>query len=43
MKESIYHLLGLCGEYSHPNLIHLTAIVLVVFIVKLYRRKSYEQ
>ncbi len=43
MKESFNHLLGLCGEHTHPNAINLTAIVLVVLIVKLYRtRKSYE-
>ena len=26
MKEFLYHALGLCGEHSHPHLLHVTAI-----------------
>ena len=29
MKEFLYHALGLCGEHSHPHLLHVTAIVAV--------------
>jgi hypothetical protein len=45
MKEEIYHMLGLCGEHSHPNLINVTFIVLigVIFIAKKYGRDILER
>jgi hypothetical protein len=29
MKEFLWHALGLCGEHWHPNLINITALVLM--------------
>jgi len=33
MKDIIDHLLGLCGEYTHLNLLNVTAIMLSVILV----------
>ncbi len=33
MKDIINHLLGLCGEHTHPNLLNVTAIMLGVILV----------
>ena len=41
MKEFLYHTLGLCGEHSHPHLLHVTvavAIAIVVTSIIAYRR-----
>jgi hypothetical protein len=31
MTEFIYHALGICGEHSHPNLINLGCILLLMY------------
>ena len=36
MKEFLYHALGLCGEHSHPHLLHVTAIVAVGIVAASY-------
>ena len=37
MLDFMYHMLGLCGEVSHPNLFMVVAIVAVISIgYKLY-------
>ena len=33
MKEVLYHALGICGEHWHPNLINLSLIALVLFLL----------
>jgi hypothetical protein len=41
MKEFLYHALGVCGEHSHPHLLHVTAIVAIAIVVSsiiVYRR-----
>ena len=41
MKEFLYHALGVCGEHSHPHLLHVTvavAIAIVVTSIIAYRR-----
>ena len=41
MKEFLYHALGVCGEHSHPHLLHVTAIVAVAIVatsIIVYRR-----
>ena len=41
MKEFLYHALGLCGEHSHPHLLHVTAIVAIAIVatsIIAYRR-----
>jgi hypothetical protein len=41
MKETIKHTLGLCEDISHPNIIKITAIVLIVgFIVKFLNKTN---
>jgi len=43
MIETIKHTLGLCKDTSHPNIIKITAIILIVgFIVK-YLNKTNEK
>ena len=40
MKEFLYHALGVCGEHSHPHLLHVTAIVAVIVLASsiMYKR-----
>jgi hypothetical protein len=33
MTESIYHILGLCGEHWHPNVINITAIIITAGLI----------
>ena len=43
MKEFLYHALGLCGEHSHPHLLHVTAIVAVAVVatsIIVYKRSK---
>jgi hypothetical protein len=40
MKEFIYHALGICGEHSHPHLLNIGYIALVMFIVYLVVNKK---
>ena len=41
MIENIKHTLGLCEDISHPNIIKITAIVLIVgFIVKFLNKTN---
>ena len=41
MKEFIYHALGICGEHTHPNLLNISLIVLVAFVVYKTYKKYY--
>ena len=36
MLEFLRHGLGLCGEHSHPHLLHVTAIVAVAIVAASY-------
>ena len=43
MKEFLYHALGICGEHSHPHLLHVTAIVAVTAVaisIIVYKRSK---
>jgi len=43
MKEFLYHALGVCGEHTHPHLLHVTAIVAVTIVaisIIAYRRSK---
>ena len=43
MKEFLYHALGVCGEHTHPHLLHVTAIVAVTIVaisIIAYRRSN---
>ena len=40
MKEFLYHALGVCGEHSHPHLLHVTAIVAVVLASSIIYKRS---
>jgi hypothetical protein len=42
MTEFLYHALGICGEHWHPNLINVTAIVMIASIVAriIYKRHA---
>ena len=43
MKEFLYHALGVCGEHSHPHLLHVTAIVAIGIVatsIIAYRRSK---
>ena len=40
MKEFLYHALGVCGEHSHPHLLHVTAIVAIVATSYIAYRRS---
>ena len=43
MKEYLYHALGLCGEHSHPHLLHVTVAVAIAIVATsyiAYRRKK---
>jgi hypothetical protein len=39
MNEAIYHALGICGEHSHPNLLNVSLIVLIGYVIIKSRRK----
>ena len=48
MKETtefLYHILGICGEYTHPHLINVGFLAAGMYLViKIYqKRKSYER
>jgi hypothetical protein len=30
----IEHLLGICGEHWHPNILHITLTILIILIIK---------
>jgi hypothetical protein len=32
MTDFIYHALGICGEHSHPNLINLGYIAIIMYV-----------
>ena len=41
MKEFLYHALGVCGEHSHPHLLHVmvtVAVAIVATSIIVYRR-----
>ena len=38
LTEFIYHATGLCGEHSHPHLLNLGLLTLVVYAVYKYRK-----
>jgi len=42
MTEFLYHALGICGEHWHPNLINVTAIVMIASIIAriIYKRHA---
>ena len=42
MSEFLYHALGLCGHVHHPNLLNVTAIVLIASIITriIYKRHA---
>tara|TARA_B100001093_G_scaffold274740_1_gene262629 strand:- start:2 stop:145 length:144 start_codon:yes stop_codon:yes gene_type:complete len=47
MKETtefLYHILGICGEYTHPHLINMGFLLAAIYgTVKIYQKiKSYE-
>ena len=45
MIDFLYHLLGLCGEHTHPHLINVGFLAAGMYlIIKIYqKRKSYER
>lgn len=42
MNDKIKHLLGLCGEHTHPNIVNITLVIigLTLMIRYFYKRKS---
>ena len=41
--ETLYHLLGICGEHSHPNLVNLGFILATCYLVyKISKKRIYE-
>ena len=43
MKEFLYHALGICGEHTHPHLLHVTAIVAIAIVatsIVVYKRSK---
>jgi len=42
MEEFIYHALGICGEHSHPHLLNMLYISLIVFILCRYSIKKFK-
>jgi len=42
MTEFLYHALGICGEHWHPNLVNVTAIVMIASIIAciIYKRHA---
>ena len=44
ITEFFYHILGVCGEHTHPHLINVGFLVAGIYLItKIYqKRKSYE-
>ena len=43
MKEFLHHALGICGEHTHPHLLHVTAIVAIAIVatsIVVYKRSK---
>jgi hypothetical protein len=41
MTDYLYHALGICGEHSHPHLLNVSLIGMVVYVIyKLMKREA---
>ncbi len=41
MTDYLYHALGICGEHSHPHLLNVSLIAMVVYVIyKLMKREA---
>ena len=45
ITEFLYHILGVCGEHTHPHLVNVGILAAGMYLViKIYqKRKSYER
>ena len=43
MTDFIYHIMGFCGEHTHPNVINITAMVLIATPTSKSIKNKYEK
>jgi hypothetical protein len=43
MTDFIYHIMGFCGEHWHPNVINITAMVLIATLILKSIKNKYEK